>query len=112
MAHKRRRLEDKGWDPATTALVLDSPREKCKQKGCRLEGHEIMVSYHKDESVLHRPLIRDIRFPKTPVTSQTISNHIAAITDLLGLPPNKTRPKTRAIGPTEAIKKGALVDDM
>ncbi|KAF9539339.1 hypothetical protein EC957_005529 [Mortierella hygrophila] len=72
----------------------------------RLEGHEIMVPHHKDESVLHRPLIRDVRLPRTPVTSQTIGNHIAAITDLLGLPP------TRATGPTEAIKKGALVDNV
>ncbi|KAG0075289.1 hypothetical protein BGZ93_004235, partial [Podila epicladia] len=77
-----------------------------------LEGHEIMAPHHKDESVLHQPLIHDVHFPKTPINSQTISNHITMITDLLDLPLNKTRPKTHVIGPTEAIKKGALVDDV
>ncbi|KAF9367578.1 hypothetical protein CPC16_006258, partial [Podila verticillata] len=71
-----------------------------------------MVPHHKDESVLHRPLICDVCSPKTPIGSQTISNHMAAITDLLGLPPNMIQPKAHAIGPTEAIKKGALVDDV
>ncbi|KAF9118760.1 hypothetical protein BG015_006532, partial [Linnemannia schmuckeri] len=32
MTHKRRRLEDKGWDQATAVLVRDSPKEKRKQK--------------------------------------------------------------------------------
>jgi len=33
MAHKQRRLENKGWDSATAALVIDSPKEKREQKG-------------------------------------------------------------------------------
>ncbi|KAI9239002.1 MAG: hypothetical protein BYD32DRAFT_460171 [Podila humilis] len=78
----------------------------------RIESHKIMVLHHKDELVLYQPLIRNVRSPKTPVGSQTISNHMAAITDLLGLPPNTIRPKAHAIGPTEAIKKGAPVDDV
>ncbi|KAF9368387.1 hypothetical protein CPC16_005396, partial [Podila verticillata] len=71
-----------------------------------------MVPHHKDELVLYRPLIHDVRSPKTPVSSQTISNHMATITDLLRLPPNMIRPKAHAISPTEAIKKGASVDNM
>ncbi|KAG9067653.1 hypothetical protein KI688_011240 [Linnemannia hyalina] len=100
MAHKRRRPEDEGCDDQPTI------------KYATIEDHEIVVPHHKDESVPHRPLICDVRFPKTTVTSQTISSHIAAITDLLGLPPNKTRPKARAIGPAGAIKKGAHVNDV
>ncbi|KAG9062257.1 hypothetical protein KI688_006589 [Linnemannia hyalina] len=78
----------------------------------RLEGHEIMVPHHKNKEFLYRPLIRDVRFPKTPVINQTISNHITEITDMLNLPKDETRPKARAIGPTAAIKKGARVDDV
>ncbi|KAG9070398.1 hypothetical protein KI688_009735 [Linnemannia hyalina] len=96
MAHKRRRHEDEGYDDQPTI------------KYATIEDHEIMVPHHKDESVPHRPLIRDVRFPKTTVTSQTISIHIAAITNLLGLPPNKTRPKARAIGPTGPSRRAPM----
>ncbi|KAK3804557.1 MAG: hypothetical protein J3R72DRAFT_500048 [Linnemannia gamsii] len=76
---KRRRLEKEGWHPSTVEMVL------------------------------YRPLVRDIRFPNKSVKSDTISNHIAYITELLSLPEST---KVRAIGPTEAIKNGARVDDV
>jgi hypothetical protein len=75
----------------------------------RIHDHKIMVPHPKNKTELYRPLIRDVRFPKKPVGNDTISNHIASITELLSLPENA---KARAIGPTEAIKKGARVDDV
>ncbi|KAG0278506.1 hypothetical protein BGZ97_009719 [Linnemannia gamsii] len=78
----------------------------------RLEGHEIMIPHFKNETFLYRPLIRDVRSLKIPVINQTISNHIAEITNMLDLPKDETRPRARAIGPTAAIKNGARVDDV
>ena len=78
----------------------------------RIDAHKIMVPHPKDGTILYRPLIRDARCLDKEITADRISKHISFITDMIALPKNERRPKARAIGPTEAIKKGARVDDI
>ncbi|KAG0248944.1 hypothetical protein BGZ95_007777, partial [Linnemannia exigua] len=52
----------------------------------RISDHDIMVPHPKNNRELYRPLVRDIRFPNKSAKSNTNSNHIASVTELLSLP--------------------------
>jgi len=78
----------------------------------RIRDSEIMVKHDKDNTIRYRPLIRDVRDLRIAVSSERISKHISTISRMLSLPENTRIPKARAIGPTEAIKNGARVEDI
>ncbi|KAF9079792.1 hypothetical protein BGX23_003218, partial [Mortierella sp. AD031] len=78
----------------------------------RIRDYEILIEHDKDPSIRYRPLIRDVRDHKHAIGSERIGNHIKEVTKLLPLPKNEPLLKARAIGPTEAIKNGAQVEDV
>ncbi|GJJ71481.1 hypothetical protein EMPS_03831 [Entomortierella parvispora] len=58
------------------------------------------------------PLIREISYGKSPLGAERISKYLAVLLDLMPREKGQPRPKVRALGATNALKKGVPLEEV